>query len=130
MEKFNVLIVDDEERFRMTMTRLLQARGLFVMSAGNGDEALKELAVNPYDVVVLDIKMPGISGIETFKRMKDMGCMAEVVILSGHASVDTAIEIIELGAYDYLMKPCDTEDLIAKISLAYERKLERQRHSR
>ena len=128
MDKMSVLIVDDEERFRITMSRLLQAKGMSVMSAATGDEALKELASNPYDVVVLDIKMPGISGIETFKLMKQMGCTAEVVILSGHASVDTALEIIELGAYDYLLKPCDTEDLIAKISLAYERKLERQRH--
>lgn len=122
----NVLIVDDEERFRNTLTKLLQSKGIVAKAVSCGEETITELSKNAYDVVLLDVKMPGISGIDVLKWMKKEGVSAEVIILSGHASVDTAIEIINYGAYDYLLKPSDIEDILLKISLAYERKLEKE----
>lgn len=128
-EQIRVLIVDDEERFRKTLTKLLISKGFLAHSVEKGDDALEELSKNPYDVVLLDVKMPGIGGVETLKQMKEIKCQAEVIILSGHASVDTAVNTMNLGAYDYLLKPCDIDELIAKISYAYERKIEKSKHS-
>ena len=125
-EQPRILVVDDEERFRNTMTKLLNARGFVTQAAANGEETKAELLRNAYDVVLLDVKMPGISGIEVLKWMKQEGIAAEVIILSGHASVDTAMEIIDHGAYDYLLKPSDIEEIVLKISLAYERKLDKE----
>ena len=122
-----ILIVDDEERFRNTLTKLLKSRGFLTQSVANGEETKAELLRNAYDVVLLDVKMPGISGIDVLKWMKKEGVAAEVIILSGHASVDTAMEIIDHGAYDYLLKPSDIEEILLKISLAYERKLEKEK---
>ena len=100
-----ILIVDDEKRFRVTMLRLLKNNGISAKGVESGEQALEELAQNPYDVVLLDVKMPGISGIEVLKQMQKQGCDAEVIVLSGHASVDAALEIMNFGAYDYLLKP-------------------------
>ena len=86
-----------------------------------------ELSENAYDVVLLDVKMPGISGIETLKRIKAQGCDAEVIVLTGHASMDIALNCIDYGAYDYLLKPCDVEEINLKISQAYECKLEKEK---
>ena len=128
-KKTKVLIVDDEKRFRNTMVKIFNKQGLAGKAVGGGDEALEELATNKYDVVLLDVKMPGISGVEVLKRMKKQGCKAEVIILTGHASVDIALEIMNHGAYDYLLKPCATEKILQKISMAYERKLEKEKQT-
>jgi len=125
-----ILIVDDEKRFRVTMLRLLKNNGISGKGVENGEQALEELSQNPYDVVLLDVKMPGISGIEVLRRMQKQGCDAEVIVLSGHASVDAAMEIMNYGAYDYLLKPCDIDDLLGKISLAHERKIEKEKIAR
>ncbi|MFH2218983.1 MAG: response regulator [Pseudomonadota bacterium] len=122
-----VLIVDDEKRFRITLSKLLKTNGISAKGVESGENALEELVKNSYDVVLLDVKMPGISGIEVLKQMKKQGCDAEVIVLSGHASVDAALEIMNFGAYDYLLKPMDVDDLLAKISLAHERKIERKK---
>lgn len=120
-EKIRVLMIDDEERFCRTTARILETRNISVTSMASGDEGLLELEKNPYDVVLLDLKMPGISGVETLERIKKIKRPMEVIILSGHASTDIAVKTMELDAYDYLLKPCDPEELITKIFQAYER---------
>jgi DNA-binding NtrC family response regulator len=130
MPKPRILLVDDEERFRANLQRMLDAQGLTVKSAGSGAEALEELALNPYDVIVLDIRMPGMDGLAALKEIKIINPEAEVIILSGHASMDAAMEINRLGGYDYLMKPCPLEDLLLKIEAAYEKKVDREKSQR
>lgn len=122
-----VLIVDDEEHFCRSLLKILTVRKIQAYAVYRGEAALDELAGNDYDVVLLDVKMPGISGIEVLKRMKEQNLKAEVIVLSGHASLETAVEIVKYGAYDYLLKPCDTEELLLKISNAYEQRLEKQK---
>lgn len=122
-----VLIVDDEERFRATLQKMLAAQGLAVVAVGSGQEALAALEREPYDVVLLDLRMPGMSGIETLAQIKQARPETEVIILTGHASMDAALEIIKLGSYDYLLKPCPLEEVLLKIDAAYDRKVEREK---
>jgi DNA-binding NtrC family response regulator len=122
-----VLIVDDEEHFCRSLLKILTARKITANAVNRGDAALEELSHNPYDVVLLDVKMPGISGIEVLKLIKERGIKAEVIVLSGHASLETAVEIVKYGAYDYLLKPCDTDELLVKITSAYEQRLEKKK---
>ncbi len=121
-----VLLVDDEERFRQNLKKMLTAHGLTVTAVGSGEEALAELARQPYDVMLLDMRMPGLSGLETLAALKQDYPETEVIVLTGHASVDTAAEIIRLGGFEFLLKPCPLEEILAKIESAYERKLARQ----
>jgi DNA-binding NtrC family response regulator len=118
-----VLIVDDEDRFRESMLKILKAKGLDAVAVAGGAEALATLEESDYDVVLLDVKMPGVDGIEVLQRIQGRQRRAEVLILTGHASLDTAMAIVQLGAYDYLLKPCDIDELIIKIEQAYERRL-------
>lgn len=120
-----VLIVDDEDGFRSVMARRLKARGIQTFDVGRGEDAVDFLQKRNVDVVLLDIKMPGMTGVDVLQKMKEMGCNSEVIVLSGHVLLDTAVEIMEFGVNDYLLKPCDTEELMDKITLAYERKTER-----
>ncbi|NJL59784.1 MAG: response regulator [Desulfobacteraceae bacterium] len=124
-----VLIVDDEDRFRTTMIRRLKGEGITAFGVGDGESALEELSRNEYDVVLLDVKMPGIDGIETLKHIKDRGVSAEVIILSGHACMDAAMDIMACGAYEYLLKPCGIDDLMEKILVAYDRKKEKEKNA-
>ncbi|MHB8068624.1 MAG: response regulator [Desulfobaccales bacterium] len=121
-----ILLVDDEERFRTTLGKMLRAQGLEVTTLGSGREALEELQNNAYDVMVLDVRMPDMDGIATLTEIKKIAPQVEVIILTGHASMDAAVEIMRLGGYDYLLKPCPVEDLLAKIESAYERKITRK----
>ncbi|MBM4274405.1 MAG: response regulator [Deltaproteobacteria bacterium] len=126
-QKPRVLVVDDEERFRATLARMLALQGLEVLALGSGREALTALAAEPYDVVVLDLRMPDLDGLHTLKEIKNLRPATEVIILTGHANLDAAMEIIKLGGYDYLLKPCPVEDLMLKIDAAFERKREREK---
>lgn len=126
--KTRVLLVDDEERFRTTTGRLLAVRGFKVGTAASGPEALEELERNPYDVVVLDIRMPGMSGIEALAEIKRRRPEVEVLILTGHASVDAAVEIMRLGGCEYLLKPCSMDELVDKIEAALDRRKAREGH--
>lgn len=126
MGKPRILLVDDEERFRNNLQKLLGSQGLAVTARDSGLAALEELKLQSYDVVVLDIRMPGMDGLTTLAEIKKITPGVEVIILSGHASMDAAMEISRLGGYDYLMKPCPLEDLLLKIDAAYERKVERE----
>jgi DNA-binding NtrC family response regulator len=122
-----VLIVDDEERFRTTLHKLLTVRKIDAAHVGSATEAFSEIANNDYDVILLDVKMPEMDGIEALGRIKRDNPQIEVIILTGHASVDAAIEIMKLGGYDYLLKPCAIDELVGKIESACERKAMREK---
>jgi DNA-binding NtrC family response regulator len=125
-----VLIVDDEERFRITLGKLLGSKGLQVKTLGSGREALDELKSTSYDVILLDVKMPEMNGVEALGAIKELDPNLEVIILTGHASVDVAVDIMRLGGYEYLLKPCPLEELMDKIQTAYERKVAREERVR
>ena len=123
MTYFNILIVDDEEDFLETLSNRLKKRGIDVSGARSGEEALEKIKEKPYDVVVLDIKMPGgMDGIETLREIKKLQPLAEILLLTGHASVETSIEGMKLGAFDYLLKPIKLENLLKKVAEALEKK--------
>ncbi|MBU4001545.1 MAG: response regulator [Proteobacteria bacterium] len=119
----NVLLVDDEVPFIETMTKRLTKRDLEVYGANDGNEALKKLSQHrSVEVVILDVKMPGMDGIETLKEIKKTYPLVEVIMLTGHATVESAIEGMKFGAFDYLMKPCDMDILMKKVNEAAEKK--------
>lgn len=122
MREFNVLVVDDEQEFRDITVKRLEKRGLKAKGAESGEKALELLEHGHIDVVLLDVKMPGIDGIETLRRIRGLKPLVEVVLLTGHASVDSGIEGMKLGAFDYLMKPIELEPLMEKLADAYEKK--------
>jgi DNA-binding NtrC family response regulator len=117
-----VLLVDDEVPFVETMSKRLSKRQLMVLPAYTGREALEMLGTNAVDVVILDVKMPGMDGIQTLRQIKQTYPLVEVIMLTGHATIETAVEGMRLGAFDYLMKPCEIEELLAKVSEAKEKK--------
>lgn len=121
-ENVKALVVDDEERFRANLVKLLGLNSIDAFGVGSGEEAVAELRINPYDVVVLDMKMPGLTGKGTLKAIRDIGSQAKVIILTGHATVNDAVEMINIGAYDYLLKPCKTDKLVKMIREAHEKK--------
>jgi DNA-binding NtrC family response regulator len=123
MSSTKVLLVDDEVAFTDTLSKRLTKRGLNVLTAPSGPEALGILQKESMiDVVILDVKMPGMDGIEALKEIKKLKPLVEVIMLTGHATVDSAIEGMKLGALDYLMKPCDTEVLMSKVQEAKSKK--------
>jgi DNA-binding NtrC family response regulator len=118
-----VLLVDDEVPFVETMTKRLTKRNLEIFPAFNGREALDKLKTySSIEVVILDVKMPGMDGIETLKEIKIHYPIKEVIMLTGHATVESAIEGMKKGAFDYLMKPCDIDLLVAKTTEAAKKK--------
>ncbi|MEE4263271.1 MAG: response regulator [Desulfobacteraceae bacterium] len=120
-DNIRVLIVDDEEQFTLNLARLLKFRGFQVATATDGFKALKAVeAEESFDVVVLDVKMPGMDGVATLSKIKKLTPNTEVIMLTGHATVESGIQAIRQGAFDYLMKPCDIEDLTEKINEACE----------
>jgi two-component system, OmpR family, response regulator CpxR len=121
--KIKVLLVDDEKEFVDTLAERLEVRDFEVTRAYTGDEALEGIAQNEVDVVVLDVLMPGKDGITTLLEIKKAKPLVEVIMLTGNATVETAIEGLKRGAYDYLRKPAETKELIEKIVLAYKRKV-------
>jgi DNA-binding NtrC family response regulator len=125
-----ILIVDDEERFRITLSKLLVERKLEVHDVESGMEAVKEVQRRLYDVIILDVKMPGMDGIETLREIKKVSPGTEIILLSGHATVDSAVEGMRLGAYDYVTKPCEIEVLMEKINGAYDIKAARDERLR
>jgi DNA-binding NtrC family response regulator len=123
MMKPLVLLVDDEAPFVETMTKRLSKRDLNIITAFSGEEALERLNnQRNTDVVILDVKMPGMDGIETLAKIRKQFPLTEVIMLTGHATVESAIEGMKLGAFDYLMKPCEIEQLLAKVQEAARKK--------
>ncbi len=128
--KPRILITDDEERFRTTLGKRLVESGFEVHTVGSGQEALNLLTGTPLDVVILDISMPGLSGIETLAEIRKQHIGVEVILLTGHADVPSAIEGMRLGAFDYLMKPHDYEHLVEKLQEAVQAKRHREERLR
>jgi len=127
MKKIKLLLVDDEKAFLDTITKRLEKRGLDVSAVYSGKEALAEIEKNKaLEVIVLDVKMPEMDGIQTLVELKRKAPLMEVIMLTGHATVETAIEGMKLGAFDYLMKPCDIEILIGKVKGAAAKKREHE----
>jgi DNA-binding NtrC family response regulator len=122
-----VLLVDDEVPFVEALSKRLDKRSVTVVPAFSGTEALEKLAGDSrIDTVVLDVKMPGMDGIETLQAIKASHPLVEVIMLTGHATVESAIEGMKLGALDYLMKPCDMEVLLSKIQDARNKKAKQE----
>jgi len=118
-----VLLVDDEVPFVEAMTKRLKKRDLDIIPAYTGEEALSKLNEHlNIEVVILDVKMPGMDGIETLEEIKKRHPLKEVIMLTGHATVESAIEGMKKGAFDYLMKPCDIELLVNKVTEAAKKK--------
>ncbi len=123
MPTVKVMLVDDEVPFVETMTKRLSKRDLAIVQAFSGSDALEKLAGDKdIDIVILDVKMPGMDGIQTLKEIKKNHPLVEVIMLTGHATVESAIEGMKHGAFDYLMKPCDMELLMAKLAGAEAKK--------
>jgi len=122
LNKIKLLLVDDEERFLSTTQKLLLKAGHEVLTSTNGTEALGLLRQHHIDVVILDVKMPGMDGIAILREIKKSFPLVEVIMLTGHATVESAIEGLKLGALDYLMKPTSIEDLIRKSEEAFEKR--------
>ncbi len=125
-----VILIDDEPQFVEVLAERLEARGFSVQTALSGDQGLTKLQEQEADVVILDVQMPGRDGVETLREIKGIKPLVEVIMLTGHATIDSGIQGLKLGAYDYLMKPTDTEDLVAKILRAYARKSEQEERIR
>jgi len=122
MEDFRVLIVDDEPDFLETIVKRLRKRRIDATGISSGKAALELLEGQHFDVVILDVRMPGMDGIETLREMKRMRPLMEVIMLTGHASVESGVEGMQQGAFDYVMKPAEIDDLIEKVRQAYQRK--------
>jgi DNA-binding response OmpR family regulator len=123
MDKFKVMIVDDEVDFLETIVKRLKARGIDVVGVESGYKALEVMDGNGPDVIILDVKMPGLDGIETLREIKKKKPLTEVIMLTGHASVESGIQGMQLGAFDYVMKPVALDELLEKMRQAYERKV-------
>jgi DNA-binding NtrC family response regulator len=122
LEALKVLFVDDEMDFLETLMKRMKKRGVDVAGVGSGEEALDYLSKKPADVVVLDVRMPGIGGINALREIKKIDPLMEVIMLTGHANIEAAIEGMESGAFDYLMKPADFDELFCKLQDAFKRR--------
>jgi DNA-binding NtrC family response regulator len=122
MENSIVLLVDDEEDFISPIAKKLKKRHVEVLTASSGEMALKVLSENNIDVVVLDVKMPGMDGMATLKEIKKRHPFVEVIMLTGHANMEAAVDGMNLGAFDYLMKPMEFDELVFKLQDAIKTK--------
>ena len=128
MSAIRLLLVDDEKRLVETLCKRLTARGLDVEGVHSGAEALSLHETNPFDVALLDVRMPVMDGITVLREIKKIQPLLQVIMLSGNASVNAAVEGMRLGAVEYLLKPADIEDVLAKIEEAFKKKrLEEER---
>ena len=129
MRPDRVLLVDDEETFLEVLAERLRSRGLDVTCATSGEEALEVAEGSAFDAVLLDLAMPGLDGIETLRRLRAAEPEIQVMILSGRATVDTAVEAMRLGAIDILEKPAEVEVLVERIREARAKRLAEEDHA-
>ena len=127
MKGAKILLVDDEVEFTENMSRLLENRGYRVTAVNGGDDAIRALDREKFDVMVLDLKMPGMDGMTTLKEVKKLNLYTETLILTGHVTIETTREALKLGAYDYLTKPCEIDELVEKIEGAWEKKSDEEK---
>ena len=117
------MLVDDETSFTETMGKRLGKRNIETLSASSGKECLEKLKANRnLDVIVLDVKMPGMNGIDALKEIKQLSPLVEVIMLTGHGTIELAVDAMKLGAHDFLMKPFEIEELVLKMQEAAEKK--------
>lgn len=121
--KINLLFVDDEEQFLASMGKRLEARGFHVVAVNRGEKALEAARTMPMDIALVDLKMPGMNGEETLKALKQEHPCLEIVILTGHGSIDSVVECTQGGAHSYLHKPCDLEDILEVLKEAYKKRV-------
>jgi DNA-binding NtrC family response regulator len=122
-----VLLVDDEENLLEYLSKRLLKQGFSVKATFSGEEALEAAQEGHYDVAVVDLKMPEMDGVETQKRLKDVQPLLQCIVLTGHGSIETALESGQQDAFQYLLKPVDYDNLVTVIKLAYDKKVELQR---
>ncbi|MBI5604688.1 MAG: response regulator [Deltaproteobacteria bacterium] len=123
MKTARILLVDDEVAFANNIAKLISKRGFEVKTVYDGESAIRAMDEIDFDVVVLDLKMPGLDGLSTLKLIKTKKPEVEVIILTGHGSMESGIDGIEMGAFDFIMKPVRFDDLHEKIREAFQRKL-------
>jgi len=125
-QKIKILLVDDEVKFLETIARRLELRNLEVTTATSGEESIAAADKNLFDVAVLDLQMPGLDGAQVLKRLKERHKYLEIIMLTGHATVDSAVECTKLGAFQYLEKPYAFDKLVELIKEAYKTRLTRK----
>ncbi len=125
-EKIRLLIVDDEVRFLETLSQRLALRDFEVTPVSSGDEAVKQARETAFDLALVDLKMPGMPGEEVLRILKKEHPLMEVVILTGHGSVDSAVECVKEGSYKYLQKPCETDELMEVLKEAFKERVKRK----
>ena len=125
-KKINLLMVDDEVKFIKVMTDRLKLKYFEITSATNGADAINYANNAQFDVAIIDLRMPGMDGIEVLKTLKSNHKFLEVIILSGHATIGAAVECTKLGAYKILEKPCELDTLVTTIKEAYESRLKKK----
>lgn len=118
-----VLLVDDEEDFIATLGQRLEARKLKVTTATSGEKALEIVESKDFDVIVLDLAMPGMDGLEVLKRIKSHHPEAEIIMLTGHGTIESGVEAMKYGAEDFLEKPVDIKQLLGKIEEAKQKRV-------
>ena len=123
MKAMKMMLVDDEKRFLSTTQKLLTKKGIDAVTATSGVQALEMLERKHVHVVILDVKMPGMDGNETLREIKRRFPLVEVIMLTGHATVESAIDGLKSGATDYLMKPTEIDELIVKAREAFQKRL-------
>ena len=124
--KSRLLLVDDKEQFVDALSERLSMRDYDVTISLTGEDAIEKIKNYNFDVVILDVRLPGTDGTEVLREIKNLKPLTEVIMLTGHGTVEMAIEGMKLGAFDFLMKPCETEDLTVKIDKAHDRKAEQE----
>jgi DNA-binding NtrC family response regulator len=125
-QKIKLLIVDDEVQFLNALARRLELRDFVVTKAANGEEAIQAISREKFDLALLDLKMPGMDGMEVLRLLKKGHKYLEVIILTGHGSLDSAMECTQLGAYGYVPKPYELEQLIKILKDAYEKRIKKK----
>ena len=123
MMNIHLIIVDHEERFLSTAKTLMEKEGIYTKTASSGAEALRMLSENPIDVVILNVEMPGMGGMEILFKIKQRQPLVEVIMMADHASVASAIEGLKNGAFDYIIKPCNIQAVLGKIEEARKKKM-------
>jgi len=121
--KINLLIVDDEEQFLSSISKSLSVRDFNVVAVNRGEKAIEAARSTPIDIALVDLKMPGIDGEETLKKLKAEHKWMEVIILTGHGTIDSAVECTRSGAYSYLQKPCALDHLLDALKSAYKKRV-------
>lgn len=125
-DKIRILIVDDEARFLQTLTQRLRLRDFYVLAFTNGQDAVEAARKEEFDLALVDLKMPGMTGELVLETLKQEHPVMEVVILTGHGSIPSAVRCTQAGSYNYLQKPCETDELLDVLTSAYQRRVQRK----